>query len=257
MSPSLESICIDLIFSSVQSLSPVQLFVTPWTAARQASLSITNSRSLPKLMSIESMMPSNHLILCHPLLLQPSIFPSIRVFSNESALRIRWPKYWIFSFNISPSNEHPGLISFRMDWLDLLAVQGTLKSLLQHHSSKASILLCSAFFIVQLSRPYMTTGKTIALTRRTFVGRAMSLLLNMLSRFQVSSNSQVLGVRTSLYLWGRHNLTYNSIFLKFLFILLCFGCTGSLLPHGLSLVATSGATFPCSARASHCGGSSC
>ena len=129
-------------------------------------------------MSIESVMPSNHLILCHPLLL-PSIFPSIRVFSNESALRIRWSKYWSFSFNISPSNEHPGLISFRMDWLDLLAVQGTLKSLLQHHSSKASVLRCSAFFMVQLSHPYMTTGRTIALTRRTFVGKVMSLLFNM------------------------------------------------------------------------------
>ena len=136
--------------------------------ARQASLSITNSRSPPKPMSIESVMPSNHLILCHPLLLLPSIFPSIRVFSNESALHIRWPKYWSFSFNISPSNEHPGLISFRMDWLDILIVQGTLKSLLQHHSSKASIHLRSAFFIVQLSHPYMTTGKTIALTKRTY-----------------------------------------------------------------------------------------
>ena len=162
----------------VQSLSHVQLFVSPWTAARQASLSITNSQSLPKLTSFESVMPSNHLILCHPLILLPSIFPSIRVFSNESALLIRWPKYWSFSFTISPSNEHPGLISFRMDWLDLLAVQGTLKSLLQHHSSKASILWCSAFFIVHLSHPYMTTGKTIALTRRTFVGKVMSLLLN-------------------------------------------------------------------------------
>jgi len=131
-------------------------------------------------------MPSNHLILCHPLLLLPSIFPSIRVFSNESALRIRWPKYWCFSFNISPSNEHPGLISFRMDWLDLFAVQGTLKSLLQNHSSKASILLRSAFFIVQLSHPYMTTGKTIALTRRTYVGKVMSLLLNMLSRLVIT-----------------------------------------------------------------------
>ena len=151
------------LFSSVQSLSCVQLFATPWTTARQASLSITNSRSLPKLMSVESVMPSNHLILCRPLLLLPSIFTSIRVFSNESALHNRWPKYWSFSFNISPSNEHPGLISFRMDWLDLLAVQGTLKSLLQHHSSKTSILRCSAFFIVQLSHPYMTTGKTIAL----------------------------------------------------------------------------------------------
>ena len=150
-------------FSSVQSLSHVQLFATPRTAARQASLSITNSWSLLKLMSIESVMPSNHLILCHPFLLLPSVFPSIRVFSNESALRFRWPKYWSFSFNISPSNEHSGPISFRMDWLDLLAVQGTLKSLLQHHSSKASILQCSAFFRVQLSHPYMTTGKTIAL----------------------------------------------------------------------------------------------
>ena len=138
-------------FSSVQSLSHVQLFVTPWTAAHRASLSITNSQSLPKLMSIESVMPSNHLILCCPLLLLPSIFPSIRVFSNESALHIRWPRDWSFSFNISPSNEHPGLIFFRMDWMNLLAVQGTLKSLLQHHSSRASILWCSAFFIVQLS----------------------------------------------------------------------------------------------------------
>ena len=138
------------VFNSVQLLSHVQLFVTPWTEARQASLSITNSRSLPKFMSVESVMPSNHLTLCRPLLCLPSIFPNIRVFSNESALRSRWPKYWSFSFNISPFNEHPGLISFRMDWLDLLAVQGTLKSLLQHHSSKASILLCSAFFIVQL-----------------------------------------------------------------------------------------------------------
>ena len=144
--------------------------MTPWTAARQASLSITNSWSLLKLMCIESVMPSNHLIVCHPLL-PPSIFPSIRVFSNESVLRIRWPKYWSFSFNVSPFNEHPGLISFRMDWLGLLAVQGTLKTLLQHHSSKASILRSSAFFIVQLSHPYMTTGKTIALTRWTFVSK--------------------------------------------------------------------------------------
>ena len=163
-----------LLFSSVRSLSRVRIFETPWTAAHQASLSITNSWSPPKLMSIESMMPSNHLILCRPLLL-PSIFHSIRVFSNESALPIRWPKYWSFSFNISPSNEHSRLISFRMDWLDLLAVQGTLKSLLQQHSSKASILLCSAVFIVQLSHPYMTTGKTIALTRRTFVGKVICL----------------------------------------------------------------------------------
>ena len=155
---------------------------TPWTAALQASLSITNSQSLPKLMSIESMLPSSHLILCHPLLLLPSIVPSIRVFSNESVLRIRWPKYWSFSFSISPSNEYSGMISFRMDWLDLLAVQGTLNSLLQHHSSKALILQHSAFFIVQLSHPYTTTGKTIALTRQNFVGKVMSLLFNMLSR---------------------------------------------------------------------------
>ena len=159
--------------SSVQSLSNAWLFATPWTAARQASLSITNSQSLPKLMSTELVMPSNQLILCRPLLLLPSIFHSIRVFSNESALCIRWPKYWSFSFNISPSNEHPGLISFRMDWLDLFAVQGTLKSLLQQHSSKASIL-CSAFFIVQLSHPHMTNGETIALTRRIFVNKVMS-----------------------------------------------------------------------------------
>ena len=162
--------------SSVQSLNHVQLFPTPWTTAHQASLSITNSQSLLKLMPIESVMPSNYLILCHPLLLPPSIFPSIRVFSNESALRIRWSKYWSFSFNISPSNERSGLISFRMDWLGLLAVQGTLKSLLQHHGSKASILQGSAFFIVQLSHPYMTTGKIIALTSWTFVGKVVSLL---------------------------------------------------------------------------------
>ena len=155
-------------------------------AARQASLSITNSRSSLKLMSIESVMPSSHLILCCPLLLLPPIPPSIRVFSNESTLCMRWSKYWHFSFSISPSNEHPGLISFRMDWLDLLAVQGTLKSLLQHHNSKVSILQCSAFFIVQLSYPYMTTGKTIALTRRTFVGKVISLLFNMLSRLVIS-----------------------------------------------------------------------
>ena len=173
-------------FSSVQLLSCVWLFATPWTAARQASLSITNSRSLLKLMSIESVMPSNQLILCCPLLLLPSIFPSIRVFSNESALCIMWPNYWSFSYNIRPSSEHLGLISFRMDWLDLLAVQGTLKSLLQHHSSKASILQCSAFFTVQLSNPYMTIGKTIALTRRTFVGKVMSLLFNMLPRLVIT-----------------------------------------------------------------------
>ena len=155
------------LFSSFQSLSRVWLFATPWITAHQASLSITNSWSLPKLMSVESVMPSNHLILCRPLLLLPSIFPSNRVFSNKSALLIRWPKYWSFSFNIRSSNKHPSLISFRVDWLDLLAVQGTHKSLLQHHSSKASILRCSASFIVQLSHPYMTTEKTIALARWT------------------------------------------------------------------------------------------
>ena len=160
---------------SVQLLSPVRLFATPWTVACQGSLSITNSQSLHKLMSIESVMPSNHLIFCRPLLLPPSVFPSISVFSKELILCIRWPKYWSFSFSISPSNEYSGLISFRSDWLDLLAVQGTLKSLLQHHSSKASILWCSVLFIVQVSHPYMTNGKTIALTRWTFVGKVMSL----------------------------------------------------------------------------------
>ena len=173
-------------FSSVQSLRCVQLFATAWTEAHQASLSITNSWSLLKLMSIESVIPSNRLILCHPLLPLPSIFPSIRVFSSESVLHIRWPKYWTFSFKISPSNEYSGLISFRMDWLDLLAVQGTLKSLLQHHSSKASILWCSVFFIVQLSYPYMTTRKNIALNRQTFAGKVMSLLFNMLSRLVIT-----------------------------------------------------------------------
>ena len=174
-------------FSSVQSLSCVRLFATSWIAAHQASLSITNSRSLLRLMPIESVLPSSHLILCCPLLLLPPIPPSVRVFSSESALHIRWPKYWSFSFSISPSNEHPGLISFRMDWLDLLAVQGILKSLLQHHSSKASVFRCSPFFTVQLSHPYMTTGKTIALTRWTFVGKVMSLLFNMLSRLVKTS----------------------------------------------------------------------
>ena len=166
----------------VQSLSHVQLFSAPWTSANRSSVSFTNSWSLLKLMSIESVMLSNHLILCHPLLLLPSIFPSIKVFSNESVFCIRWPEYWNFSLSISPSNEYLGLISFRIDWVDLLAVQETLKSLLQHHSSKASIIRHSAFFIVQLSHPYMTTGKTIALTRRTFAGKVMSLLFNMLSR---------------------------------------------------------------------------
>ena len=169
-------------FQSVQLLSCVQLFATPWSAARQASLSSSNSWSLPKLTSMESVKPSNHLILCHPLLLPPSIFPSIRVFSNESVHHIRWPKYWSFNFSISPSNEHSRLISFRIDWFDLLAVQGTLKSLLQYHSSKASILQCSAFLILQLSHLDMTIGKAIALTRWTFIGKVMSLLFNMLSR---------------------------------------------------------------------------
>ena len=174
------------MFSSVHSFSCVWIFATPWTAACQASLSITNSQSLLKLTSIQSVMPSNHLILCCPILLLLSIFPSIRVFSKESVLRIRWPKYWSFSFNISPSNEYSGLISFRIEWLDLLAVQGTLKSLPQYQSSKASILQCLAFFIVQLSHPYMTTGKTIALTIQTFVGKVMSLLFSMLSRWIIA-----------------------------------------------------------------------
>ena len=172
--------------SSVQSPNRVWLFATPQTAAHQASLSITNFQSLLKLISIESVMPSNHLILCRPLLLLPSIFPSIRVFSNESILCIRWPKYGSFSFSISPSNEYSGLISFRVDWFDLLAVQGTLKSLFQHHNSKPSIYWRSAFFIVQLSHPYMTTGKTIALIRWTFVSKSMSLIFNMLSRFVIA-----------------------------------------------------------------------
>ena len=165
-----------LIFLFSVSSSVAQSFATPWTAACQATLSIANSQSLLKFMSIESVMPSNHLILRRPLLLMPSIFASIRVLSNESVLHIRWPKYWSFIFSISPSNEYSGLISFSMDWLDLLAVQGTVKSPLQHHSSKASILGCSAFFMAQLSHTYMTTGKTIALTRQTFVGKGMSLL---------------------------------------------------------------------------------
>ena len=174
------------MFSSVQSFTHVRLSATPWTIAHQASLSITNSWSLPKPMSIDSVMPSNHLILCHPLLLLPSIFPSIRVFLNESALHIRWPKYQNFSFSISPSSEYSGLISFRMGWLDLLAVQETLKSLPKHHSWKASILRQSAFLTVQLSHPYMTTGKTIALTRWTFVGKVMSLLFIMLCRLAIA-----------------------------------------------------------------------
>ena len=179
------NLCLNLI-SSIQSLSHVQLFVTLWTAACQASLSITNSQSLLKFMFIEVVMPSIHLILCRPLLLLPSIFPSIRVFSNESVLCITWPRNWSFSFSISPSNEYSGLIFFRMDWLDLLAVQGTLKSLLQHHSSKASVLWRSAFIIVQLSHPNMTTGKITALTRWTFVSKVMSVLFNMLSMLVIA-----------------------------------------------------------------------
>ena len=167
--------------NSVQLLSHIWLFATPWTATCQASMSITNTQSLLKLMSIELLMPSNHFILCCPLLLPPSIFPSIRIFSNESFLHIRWPRYWNFSFNISPCSEYSWLISFRMDWFDLLAVQETLKSFLQHPSSKTSILQCSAFCIVQLSHPYMTTGSTIALTRQSFVGKVTSLLFNMIS----------------------------------------------------------------------------
>ena len=175
-----------MLLQSVQSLSSVRLFAITWTAVCQASLSITNSRSLLRLMSIESVMPSNHFILSCPLLLLPSIHPSVRVFSKESVLYIRWPKYWSFSFSISPCNKYSGLISFRIDWLDLLSVQWTLKSLLQRHSLKASILHCPAFFIVQLSHPYMTTGKTIALTRWTSVGKVMSLVFNMLSRVVIA-----------------------------------------------------------------------
>ena len=178
-----------LQLSSVQSLSHVRLFVTPWVTARQASLSINNSRSLPKLMSIQSVMPSNCLILCRPLLLLLLIPPSIRVFSNEITLHMRWPKYWSFSPIISPSNEHPGLIFFRMDSLDFLAVQGTFKSFLQHHSSKALIIRHSAFFTVQLSHPYMTTGKTIDLTRQSFVGKVKSVLFNMLSRLVIGEGN--------------------------------------------------------------------
>ena len=177
-------------FSSVKLLSHVLLFASPWIATHRASLSISNSQSLLKLTSIKSVMTSNHLILCWPLLLPPSIFPQIRIFSNESILSIRWRKYYSFSFSISPSSEYSGLVSFRMDWLDLLSVQGTLKSLLQHHSSKASILQCSAFFTVLLSHPYMTAGKTIASTRQTFVGKVMSLLFNMLPRLVI------------LFIWG-------------------------------------------------------
>ena len=191
--PSCSRVCFSLSsvlriqFSQFSSVTQSCLTLCkPWNAARQASLSITNSQNLLKLMSIKSVMPSNHLILCHPLLLPPSIFTSIRVFSSESVLHIRWPKYWSFSFSISPSNEYSGRISFRMDWLDLLEVQGTLKSLLPHHSSKASILWCSAFFIVQVSHSYMTTGKIIALTRQMFVSKVTSLRFNILSRLVIA-----------------------------------------------------------------------
>ena len=207
--------------SSVQLLSHVRLFMTPWAIACQASLFITNGRSLLKFMSIKSVIPFNHLILCRPLLLPPPIFPSIRVFSNESALHIRWPKYCSFSFSISPSNEYSRLISFRMDWLDLLAVQGMLKSLIQHHSSKASILWPSAFFIVQLSHPYMTTGKTKALTKRTFVGKVMSLLFNMLSRLVITflprrKHLLISWLQSpSAVIWGQNNNNNNNSLLLF------------------------------------------
>ena len=202
---------ISCLASSVQSLSRVWLFVTPWITGHQTSLSITNSQSLLKLMSIESVMPSKHFILCHPLLLLPSTSPAlkfIRVFSNELILRIRWPKYWSFSFSISPSNEYSGLISLRIDWFDLLAVQGTLKGLLQHHSSKASVLQCSAFFMVKPSHPCMTTGKTITLTIWTFVGKVMSLLFNLVSRSQ--------GYKTWLlaHLRGQLSLELTTLFLQ-------------------------------------------
>ena len=195
-----------IYFCSVQfSCSIVSNTETPWITVCQASLSITNTWSSLKRMSIELVMPSSYLIFCDPLLLLPPIPPRIKIFSNESTIHMRWPKYWSFSFSVSPSNEHPGLISFRMDWLDLLAVQGTFKSLLQHHSSKASILWCSAFFTVQLSYPYMTTGKTIALTRQTFVGKVMSLLFNMLSRIVITflprSERLLIHVCTCIYIW--------------------------------------------------------
>ena len=211
--------------SWVQSHSCVRLFATPRTAAHQASLFITNSWSLLKLMSIESVMPSNHLILCRLLLQLPSILLSIRVFSNESVLHIRWPKYWSFSFIISPSNEYLGLISFRMDCLDLLVVQGTLKSLLQHHSSKASILWHSAIFIVQLSHPYMTTGKTIALTRWTFVGKVMSLLFNVLSRLVITflPRSKCLLISWLQYICSHFGAPQNKVWH-------CFHCFPIYLP---------------------------
>ena len=198
---------------------------TPGTVTCQASLSIINSQSLLKFMFIESVMTSNHLTLCCPLLFLPSIFHNIRVFSNESVLCIRWPNYWNFSFNISPSNEHSGLITFRMHWLDLLAVQGTLKSLLQHYSSKASILWCSSFFIVQLSHPYMTTGKTIALTKWTFVGKVMSLLFNMLSRLAITflSRSKYLNFMAAVTICSDVGVPQNKV-------CHCFHCFPISLP---------------------------
>ena len=215
-----------IIFSSVQLLSHVWLFAIPWTAAHQASLSITNSHSLLKVMSIESVMPSSHLILCHPFLFLPSIFPSIRVFPNESVLHIRWPKYWRFIFNINPSSEYSGLISFRIDWFELLAVQRTLKSFLQHHSSKASILRCSAFFIVQFSHLYMTTEKTIPLTRWTFVGKVISLLLNMLSRLAITffPRSKGLNFMAAVTICSDFGAQNNKL-------CLCFHCLPIYLPR--------------------------
>ena len=210
-------------FSSFQSLSRARLFVTPWIAARQASLSITNSQSPPKSMSIESVMPSNHPILCRPLLLLPPIPPNIRVFSSGSTLLIRWPKYWSLNFSISSSNEHPRLISFRMDWLDLLAVQRSLKRLLQHHSSKASILQCSAFFVVQLSYLYMTTEKTVALTKPTYVGKVMSQLSNMLSRLVIAFLPRSKRLRGCSHhpqrLWFCDNFDFDCIKVKVFFLL--------------------------------------
>ena len=227
-------------FSSVQSLSHASFSATPWTAALQASLSITNSQCLLKLRSIESVMPSNHLLLCHPLLLSPSIFSTIRVFSNESALHIRWPKYWSFSFSIRPSK---GLISFRMDWLDHLAVQGTLKSLLQHHSSIASFLLCSAFFLVQLSHPYMTTGKIIALTRQTFVGSNVSAFYAVQIGHSFFSNKSLLHIRWPEYQSFSFNISpFNQysglIFFRIdWFDLAVQGTLKSLLQHHSSIAS--------------------
>ena len=240
-----------VIFSLVQLLSRVQLFATPWIAAHQASLSITSSRSLPKLMSIESVMPSNHLIVCHPLLLLPPIFPNIRIFSNESDLRIRWPKYWSFSFNISPSNEYSRLSSFRIGWFDLLAGQGTLKSLLQHHSSTVSILQCSAFLMVQLSHPCMTTRKTITLTIWTFVDKLMSLPFNTLPRFVTAfllrSNYLVISWLQSpstMILEPKKRKSVTASFHLFPFYFLWSDGTTSWLFHSLLLPSSRGSSVP-------------